>query len=127
MQACLFLPGPPNFTMSNQYLHCPQSSLVQAEQLPHHPRLRYTYISSLLHLYVLGFDYVFFCHITIKICNIQLLCASLCIYFSLSWFCLMFFHNQCGFLFLSRTTVVMIMIDTSKYCMQGMFGWVKLL
>ena len=90
MQACFFLPGPPNFTMSKQYLHCPQSFLVQAKQLPHRPRfLSPTYIkfSAILIIIVyiytwflnralFLFDYKLFCHITIEIFNIRLLSIS---------------------------------------------------
>ena len=50
MQACLFLPGPPNFIMSKQYLHCPQSSLVHAEQLPQRPRFLSPIVMLVLYL-----------------------------------------------------------------------------
>ena len=73
MQACLFLPGPPNFTMSKQYLHCPQSSLVQAEQLPHRPRFLSPIATLVLYLHiifvynVLGFEVGHFSCLTINL------------------------------------------------------------
>ena len=99
MQACLFLPGPPNFTIFKQYLHCPQSSLAHAKQLPHCPRFlspTYSKFSAILTIFVYTytwfcnmelflFDYKFLCHITIKIFNIY--CLHLLLPHTLTFLC----------------------------------------